>query len=123
MLKNSARNCSFVRSVSTVVLSTEKSTVASPGPISTSRPTLPKVPFGGATNAFGLKYSFAPPRITGPVNAVFHDGRTGLRVSPLFDGLKPSCGVKGKPDCREAMLLSDQPFVSRLCPHGSSHVA
>ena len=65
-LKNSARNCSFTFSFTAVSFSAEKSTVAVPGPISVSRPTLPYVPLGGTANAFGLKYRFGPPRINGP---------------------------------------------------------
>ena len=65
-LKNSARNCILTRSVTAVLFSTEKSTVAVPGPMRVSRPTLPKVPLGGTANAVGLKYWVGLPRITGP---------------------------------------------------------
>ena len=41
----------------------------------------------GWTNALGLKYALGPPWITWPVKLGFTDGRTGLRVSPSFDGL------------------------------------
>src|SRR5579884_85362 len=75
------------------------------------------------TKAAGLKYWFGPPRITGPVNAGFHDGRTGLRVSPLLEGLKPSWGVNGNPDWAVTMPLSDQPPSRRPCPHGTSQMA
>ena len=51
------------------------------------RPALPYVAGSGGTKAAGLKYSFGPPSITGPVNGGFQDGRTGLRLSPSFEGL------------------------------------
>ncbi len=36
----------------------------------------------------------------------------GLRLSPLLVGLKPNCGVNGKPDCRVSTPLSVQPPAS-----------
>src|SRR5208283_5891223 len=114
MLKNSARNCRLTRSVIAVFLSAEKSTVVSPGPVKTSRPTLPYVPFGGTSNALGLKYWLGPPRVTGPEKAGFQEGRTGLRESPSLDGLKPSCGVKGKPVCAVTTPAICQPPTSVL---------
>src|ERR1700688_2321440 len=88
---------------------TEKSQVARPGPVSTSLPTLPKVPVGGTMNAFGLNHWVVPPNITGPVKPGFHEGRTGLRVSPSLEGLKLNCGVKGNPDWIVTMLFTVQP--------------
>src|ERR1700692_2358696 len=84
---------------------TEKSHVASPGPVSTFLPTLPKVPVVGTLNAFASNHLVVPPRITGPVNAGFQLGRTGLRVSPSLEGLKLSCGVQGNPDWLVTMLF------------------
>src|ERR1019366_10072500 len=92
-----------------VSLRTEKSHVASPGPVSTFLPTFPNVPAAGTTNAFGLNHWVELPSITGSVNAGFQDGRTGLRESPSFDGLKLNCGVKGKPDCKVTMLFNVHP--------------
>src|SRR6266699_2284011 len=99
-LKISARNWRFTRSIMCVAFNTEKSHVASPGPIYASLPTLPKKPllFGGAMNALGSNHRFGVPSNTGPVKARLRNGRTGLRVSPLFEGLYPSCGVNGNPD-------------------------
>src|ERR1700682_1262237 len=99
-LKISARNCRFSPSKICVSFSTEKSQVARPGPIYASLPTFPKKPllFGGATKALGSNHCFGVPRTTGPVNVGFRNGRTGLRVSPLFEGLYPSSGVNGNPD-------------------------
>src|ERR1700681_2330798 len=58
MLKISARNCRLSRSRIAVFLRTEKSQVASPGPIYVSLPALPKNPMaeGGAINAAGLNH-------------------------------------------------------------------
>src|SRR3977135_2319736 len=93
-LKISARNCRFRLSKMRVSFSTEKSQVARPGPLYVSRPTFPKKPllFGGAMNAAGLNHSFGFPSTTGPVKEGSRNGRTGLRVSPLFEGLYPRCG-------------------------------
>ena len=38
-------------------------------------------------NAAGLNHCFGLPSITGPVKSGLRNGRTGFRVSPLFDGL------------------------------------
>src|SRR5205807_7736330 len=83
--------------------------------------------------ALGLKYSPGRPSTTGPVKAGFHEGRTGLRVSPSFDGLYESCGVKGRPDCTVSIPLSCHPSISLSthrrpcmalpCPKGRSYVA
>src|SRR5713101_1685334 len=99
-LKISARNWRFRPSVMCVSFSTEKSHVASPGPIYVSLPTFPKKPllFGGATKALGSNHCFGFPSTTGPVNEGLRNARTGLRVSPSFEGLYPSCGVNGNPD-------------------------
>src|SRR5665213_64890 len=97
-LKISARNCIFIRSNTCVSFSTEKSHVPSPGPVNTFLPTLPNVPESGTTNAAGLNHCVVPPRIMGPVNDGFHDGRTGFLESPSLEGLKLSCGVNGNPD-------------------------
>src|SRR5215472_2923069 len=95
-----------------VFFNAAKSRPAMPGPISVSRPTFPYVPATGITNAFGLKYWLGPPSITLPENAGFHDGRTGLRLSPLFDGLNPSCGVNGNPDWIVSIPVNVQPDAS-----------
>src|SRR5579862_6479824 len=111
ILKISARNCRFRYSRMCVSFITEKSHSARPGPTYVSRPTFPKKPllFGCAINALGLNHWFGVPSTTGPVNAGFRNGRTGLRVSPVLDGLYPSCGVNGNPDCTVTMLLTVHP--------------
>src|ERR1700730_6392982 len=86
-LKNSPRNCRLRRSDSENLFAIDRSSVASPGPCSTSRPTLPYVPASGTMNAFGLKYWFGPPSITLPLKRGFRDGRTELRVLPSLEGL------------------------------------
>src|SRR5229473_8518871 len=62
-LKISARNWRFKLSKMRVSFSTEKSHVASPGPIYLSLPTFPKKPllFGGATKALGSNHCFGFP--------------------------------------------------------------
>src|SRR6202000_1798915 len=94
-LKSSARNCSERRSRSFVSLRTLKSQVARPGPMEVSRPKSPAKPLvdGGAMNAAGLKYWFGLPVMTLPVKSGLRKGRTGLRVSPEFDGLSLRWGV------------------------------
>ncbi|PYS08303.1 MAG: hypothetical protein DMG15_27475 [Acidobacteria bacterium] len=52
-LKISARNCRLRPSVKRVVLKTETSTIADPGPIRILRPAFPYVPAGGRTKAAG----------------------------------------------------------------------
>ncbi len=54
------------------------------------RQTSPYVPAGGTMKALGLKYCCGVSVMIGPVNAGFQDGRIGLRLSPLFVGLKPN---------------------------------
>jgi len=70
------------------------------------RPAFPYIPAKGWMKANGLKYSFGPPRITLPLKFGFHEGRTGLRVSPSFDALYDNCGVNGSPDCSVTMPLT-----------------
>jgi hypothetical protein len=88
-LKISARNCKLIRSWSCVSFMTEKSQLPSPGPMKVSRPRFPKKPllFGTAANAAGLNHSLGLPTITGPLKLGLTNGRTGLRVSPSFEGL------------------------------------
>src|ERR1700686_3830223 len=88
---------------------TEKSQVARPGPVSTSLPTLPKVPVGGTMNAFGLNHWVVPPNITGPVKPGFHEGRTGLRVARWLEGMEPNCGGKGNRAWSVAVQFTVQP--------------
>src|SRR5581483_5150595 len=92
------------------------------------------VPETGTINASGLKYCSGLLSITLPRKSGLTEGRTGLRLSPLFDGLNPSCGVNGRPDCRLTMALVVQPLtifsfqVDKLfsqglpCPSGNSYV-
>ena len=87
ILKNSARNCNPSRSRSGTFLTAERSKPKSPGPVSESRETLPKVPAAGCKNACGLKYWLGLRRYRLPLKAGFQLGRTGLRVSPLPVGL------------------------------------
>src|SRR5260370_36567995 len=63
-------------------------------------------------NAFGSKYRLGLPGKSFPEKAGFQEGRMGFRLSPSFVGLKPNCGVNGKPDCRVSMPLSVQPPAS-----------
>jgi hypothetical protein len=88
-LKISARNYSCSRSLIAVSFNTEKSHVASPGPMNVSRPALPYKPLaeGGAINAAGLNHWLGFPNTSGPGKLGFTNRRTALRVSPLFDGL------------------------------------
>ena len=65
-------------------------------------------------NAFGSKYWLGLPGMSFPVKAGFQEGRMGFRLSPLFVGLNPNCGVNGKPDCRVSTPLSVQPPASFL---------
>src|SRR5450631_2939269 len=85
-------------------------------------------------NALGSKYFCEPPRMTLPLKFGLTDGRMGFLESPLFVGLNPSCGVKGKPLCRLRIPLIIQP-ETKYCelwptfekydlprPKGSSYV-
>src|SRR6516165_2542273 len=89
MLKISARNCRLRRSCSVVFLMAEKSQVARPGPTRLSRVALPQNPLfaGGCRKKAGLYHCVGVPMIGLPVKLGLANGRTGLRVSPLFDGL------------------------------------
>src|SRR5215831_14235505 len=89
MLKNSARNCRLSRSRSCVFLMAEKSQVTSPGPTRLLREALPQNTLfgGGCRKTLGLYHCVGVPMIVLPVKLGLTNGRTGLRVSPLFDGL------------------------------------
>ena len=88
-LKNSVRNWNRRRSVMVVSFIIEKSQVPRPGPGIMLRPALPQKPelLGGARKAAGLNHCEALPRTSGPWKLGLRKGRTGLRVSPLLDGL------------------------------------
>src|ERR1700756_4437249 len=88
-LKISARNWTDNRSWMLVSLNVEKSQVANPGPLRESLFRLPQNPLlaGGGRKASGLNHCWGEPRITLPWKLGFTNGLTGLRVSPLFDGL------------------------------------
>ena len=88
-LKISARNCRLNRSRSCVFLMAEKSHVAKPGPVKPLREALPQNPLlaGGCRNTAGLNHRFGDPTIGFPLKLGLLNGRTGLRVSPLLDGL------------------------------------
>src|SRR6185437_15211559 len=88
-LKSSARNSAVMCSWIFVSLKVEKSQVARPGPVSVSRPRLPKnpLPAGGARNAAGLNHCAGLPRMIFPWKSGLINGRTGLRVSPSLEGL------------------------------------
>jgi hypothetical protein len=86
-LNTSARNSSAARSVIGNLFDTDRSVAARPGPFRKFRDALPHVPASGVMKASGLKYRFGSPRINLAVKFGFSDGRTGLRVSPSFDGL------------------------------------
>src|SRR5579885_170739 len=117
MLKNSLRNWRFKRSEIAVFFLSERSRVESPGPVSVLRPRFPYVPKTGTMKAFGLKYWDGLPSITLPLKFGLMEGRTGLRLSPLLEGLKPSCGVKGRPDWNVTMALVVHP-LRVFCCHG-----
>src|SRR5579863_5686385 len=106
ILKNSARNCRLVFSVMPVFLKTEKSTFASPGPVSVPLPKFPYVPGVGTRKAAGLNHWSGFPVTTGPVKAGFIEGRSGFLVSPSPDRLDPIRGVKGKPERNVPMPLN-----------------
>lgn len=112
MLKNSARNCSPIRSEIWVFLNTEKSSSAIPGPLNTALPEFPKVPTVGNMYAFGLNHWFGDPMITGPVKAGFIEGLSGLLPSPFPERLDPSWGVKGNPLSKVTMPFNCQPPAS-----------
>ena len=88
-LKISARNCRFRFSRMCVSFMTEKSHVASPGPMNVSLPKFPKNPLllGKRDDSRGLNHSLAAAGIAAPVKLGLRKGRTGLRVSPSFEGL------------------------------------
>src|SRR5271169_1236058 len=88
-LKISARNCRLRRSCSWVFLMAEKSQVARPGPTRLLRVALPQNPLlgGGCRNTAGLNHCAGVPVIAFPAKLGLAKGLTGLRVSPLFDGL------------------------------------
>ena len=88
-LKISARNCRLSRSRSGVFLMAEKSQVARPGPYRLFRVALPQNPLlgGGCRKTAGLNHCVGVPRMAFPVKFGLANGLTGLRVSPLLDGL------------------------------------
>ena len=108
-LKNSARNCSVIFSDTTVSFNSDKSTSASPGPVSDPLPTSPKVPKAGSEKAFGLNHSVCLPTIMGPEKLGFTDGRSGILVSPSPDRFDPTSGVNGNPLKKVLMPFSCQP--------------
>ena len=62
--------------------------------------------------ALGLNHWLGLPSTTGPVNAGFSEGRSGLRVSPSPERLEPICGVIGNPLSRVTMPLNCQPLTA-----------
>src|SRR5258708_6982413 len=131
MLNASARNCSSLPSVIGKFLTTEKSTVMTPGPINVLRPRLPNVPSGCGANAQGSKYSVGVP--TGvPAGNPRHPKETplvGLVLAParrfgrsaklapdnLFcDRLAEFSTVNGTPPAKVPMLPTLQPCTSCL---------
>src|SRR5438093_12322236 len=60
-LKNSARNCRFLRSVMSNCFFIAKSTLASPGPITAFLARFANVPAGGSTNTQGSNQSDGGP--------------------------------------------------------------
>src|SRR5438552_12223527 len=97
MLKASARNCKRHLSVMLTVLNSEVSNVVKPGPRIAPRATFPNVPLAGGRGpkAAGSNHRFGVPSITGPLNAGFQFGTSGLSVSPVPEVFAPTCGVKG----------------------------
>src|SRR6516165_4263423 len=89
MLKNSARNCRLRRSCSVVFLMAEKSQVARPGPTRLLREASPQKPLlgGGCWKNAGLNHCAGVPMMALPLKFGLTNGRTGLRVSPLLEGL------------------------------------
>jgi len=55
-LKNSARNCRLIFSDRAVVLNSDMSRSARPGPTNVHLPRFPKVPAAGRMNALGLNH-------------------------------------------------------------------
>src|SRR6516164_907919 len=95
MLKNSERNCRFMRSRICVVFSTEKSAELVREPMMELRPALPKVPGAGATKAVVLNQ--ASRRLGPSLGLPITSGRS-LLVSPLPLGAVPfQKGVIGRP--------------------------
>src|SRR6266446_4395274 len=99
MLKASARNCNLHLSVMLTVLNSDVSKLVRRGPVMDPRATFPKVPLVGIRKAFGSNHLSGRPTITGPLNAGFQLGTSGLSVSPVPEVFEPTCGVKGKPLC------------------------
>src|SRR5439155_6754232 len=101
MLKNSARNCKLTDSFRTTRLNNRVSALNALGPRSAPSDRLPKVPVGGSEEALGSKYrpvflSPSAPRTTFPLKLGFQLGRSGTRLSPFPDWLRPIHGVTGK---------------------------
>src|ERR1700722_16871863 len=113
-LKNSARNCRLARSAMAVLLNSEASTSARPGPLYTPRPKFPYVPAVGSLNAAGLNHWFGLPNTTGPEKAGLREGRSGFLVSPSPDRFDPICGVNGNPSSSETIVLNCQPLTTRF---------
>src|SRR5262245_44164652 len=108
-LKISVRNCKPTRSVKEVLLKTDRSTLARPGPLNTPLPRFPYVPAGGSRNAFGSYHCVGCRSSTGPVNDGSSDGRSGFLVSASPDRFEPICGVNGKPLNSVTMVLNCHP--------------
>src|SRR5260370_6911148 len=95
ILKNSARNSTRVVSVMGVVLNTEKSNSARPGPSNTPRPTFPQVPAVGGRlpKAFGPYQRSTVRSFTAPSKLGSQLGRSGLHCLPLPDSLDPTTAM------------------------------
>src|SRR5437879_2371316 len=110
MLKNSARNSTRALSVTGVVLKSEKSKSAMPGPLITPRPELPQVPAVGRLKALGLNHWLTVWGSALPWKFGFKLGRSGFLASPFPDWLDPTSGVTGKPLSTVRMPFICQPL-------------
>ena len=112
ILNASARNCKFNPSVMRILLNSEVSKSIRFGPKNWLRPAFPYVPAIGSRKAWGLNQRLGSPVITGPLNAGFRLGTSGLAVSPEPERFEPIVGVKGNPDWAVRMPFHCHPPMS-----------
>src|SRR5207249_9914455 len=95
-----------------ILLNSEVSKSIRFGPKNWLRPAFPYVPAIGSRKALGLNQRLGSPVITGPLNAGFRLGTSGLAVSPEPERFEPTVGVKGNPDCAVKMPFHCHPLMS-----------
>src|SRR5579863_1093307 len=105
MLKNSARNSSVVFSEVWKNLNAEKSHVLYPGPTMVLRPTLPKDPRGGSTNAQVLNHAVGVRILLGATQVGLPGTVPAVFGSPTWSG---RCDTPPAPPSALAKL----PFAS-----------